>query len=161
MVFEKLLGKLNANIHLILTADQGWGIQEYVKELGFQLAEKNPDIHTCFLDIKPVHSANSFLELFVASLSHRFPDVISSLDMDDSRLDKIKLPALIAKRKKIRIAVFLANAHLLHRFRDPISFLRTMRLKLRNQKNCIFCLYGTNNPNFRDHWSVFPGHCPD
>ena len=43
-LFEKLLGKLNAHRHLILTADQGWGIQEYANELGFQLAEEYPDI---------------------------------------------------------------------------------------------------------------------
>ena len=55
-LFEKLLWKLNEDLHLILTADQGWGIQEYVNELGFQLAEKNPDIHTCFIDIKPAIS---------------------------------------------------------------------------------------------------------
>ena len=41
-LFEKLLGKLNAHRHLILSADQGWGVQEYVSEPGFQLAEKNP-----------------------------------------------------------------------------------------------------------------------
>ena len=29
-LFEKLLEKLNAHRHIILTADQGWGIQEYV-----------------------------------------------------------------------------------------------------------------------------------
>ena len=45
-LFEKFLGKLNAHEHLILSADQGWGLQEYVRELGFQLTENNPDIHT-------------------------------------------------------------------------------------------------------------------
>jgi len=145
-LFEKLLRKLNANRHLILTADQGWGIQEYVNELGFQLAEKNPDIHTCFIDIKPAHCSTTFLDLFVASLSHRFPEETSRMDIDSSSMDKIKLPSLIAKKKKIRIAVFLANSHLFHRFRDSNPFLRTMRLKLRNQKNCIFCFYGDNHP---------------
>ena len=68
------------------------------------------------------------------------------MDIDSSSMDKIKLPSLIAKKKKIRIAVFLANSHLFHRFRDSNPFLRTMRLKLRNQKNCIFCFYGDNQP---------------
>ena len=156
-LFEKLLRKLNANRNLILSADQGWGIQEYVNELGFQLAEKNPDIHTCFIDIKPAHCSTTFLDLFVASLSHRFPEVTSRMDLESSSMDKIKLPSLIAKKKKIRIAVFLTNSHLFHRFRDPISFLRTMRLKLKNQKNCVFCFYGDNTPNFRDLVN-YPGH---
>jgi len=158
-LFEKLLRKLNANRHLLLTADQGWGIQEYVNELGFQLAEKNPDIHSCTIDIKPAHwlrrarklgSSSSFLELFVASLSHRFPEETSRMDMGSSSMNKIKLPALIAKRKKIRIAIFFANSHLFHRFRDSSPFLRNLRLNLRNQKNCIFCFYGDNTPKFRD-----------
>ena len=149
-LFEKLLGKLNAHRHLILSAEPGWGIQEYVNELGFQLAEKNPDIHLCYMDINPAHSSTSFLEHFVAALSNRFPEVTSRMEMDSSSMDTLRLPTIIAKRKKIRVAVFLANSHLFHRFKDPIPFLRTLKLKLKNQKNCIFCLYGNNNPYFRD-----------
>jgi len=149
-LFEKLLDKLNAHRHLILSADQGWGIKEYVSELGFQLAEKNPDIHICYMDINPAHSPTTFLELFTAALSHRFPEVISRMEIEISSTDTLKLPALIAKREKIRVAVFLANSHQFRRFKDPIPFLRTLKLKLKNQKNCIFCLYGNNNPYFRD-----------
>ena len=148
--FENLLGKLNSHKHLILTADQGWGIKEYVNELGFQLTEKNPDIQTCFIDMKSAYCSSSFLDLFVAALSHRFPEETSSIEFSSISTNALKLPSLIAHRKKIRIAVFLANSHLLHRFRDSISFLRTLNLKLRNQKKCIFCLYGDNHPNFMD-----------
>ena len=149
-LFEKLLEKLNAHRHIILTADQGWGIQEYVNELGFQLAEKNPDIQICYMDMKPARSTTSFLELFAAALSQRFPEVTSPVEIDSSSMDTLRLPALIAQRKEIRVAIFLANSHLFHRFRDTIPFLRMLKLKLMNQKNCIFCVYGNNNPFFRD-----------
>ena len=149
-LFEKLLGKLNSHRHLILAAKQDWGLQEYVRELGFQLTEKHTDIQVCYMDMKPVYSSSSFLELFMATLSHRFPEVTSRMDIDSSKMDTLDLPTLIAKRKKIRIAVFLANSHLFHRFQDPFSFLRTLKLKPKNQKNCIFCLYGNNNPYFSD-----------
>jgi hypothetical protein len=149
-LFEKLLGKLNSNMHLILAAEKDWGIQEYVKELGFQLAEKHPDIHICYMDMKPVNSSSSFIELLIATFSQRFPEVTSNMDIDSKSIDTIELPALIAQRKKIRIVVFLANSHLFHRFKDRIPFLRTLKLKLKNRKNCIFCLYGENNPFFRD-----------
>ena len=149
-LFEKILGKLNMHRHLILTADQGWGIREYVNELGFQLAEKNPDIHVCHMDIKPAHSMISFLELFVAALSHRFPEATSQMKIDSRSMDTLTLPAFIAQRNKIRVAVFLANSHLFHRFKDPVPFLRMLKQKLRNQRNCIFCLYGINTPDFRD-----------
>ena len=99
-LFEKLLGKLNSHRHLILAAEQDWGVQEYVNELGFQLAEKNPDIHVCYMDIRPAHSATSFLELFVTALSHRFQEVTSSLEIDSSSIDTLELPTLIAQRKK-------------------------------------------------------------
>ena len=149
-LFEKLLAKLKAHSHLILSADRGWGLQEYVTELGFQLSEKHPDIHVCYMDILPAHCPASFMQIFMAALSHRFPEVTSGMKMDSSSMDTLRLPALIAQRKKIRVAVFLANSHLFHQFKDPIPFLRTLKLKLRNQKNCIFCLYGNNNPQFRD-----------
>ena len=83
-LFEKLLEKLNAHGYLILAADQGWGIEEYVSELGFQLTEKNPDIHICYMDMKKAHASTSFLELFAAALSHRFPEVTSSMKIDSN-----------------------------------------------------------------------------
>ena len=75
-LFEKLLEKLNAHMHLILSA------------------EKHPDIHICYIDIKPAHSTISFLELFVAALSHRFPEVTSHMKIDNSSMDTLTLPAL-------------------------------------------------------------------
>jgi len=149
-LFEKLLGKLNANRHLIITADQDWGIKEYVSELGFQLAEKNQDIQICYIDVKPAHCPASFLELFKAALSLRFPESVSRMEINNRSTDTLKLPVFIAQKRKIRIAVFLANAHLFHKFKDPVPFLRTLKLKLINQKNCVFCLYGNNNPHFRN-----------
>ena len=70
-LFEKLLWKLKSYEHIFLTADPGWGILEYANELRFQLAEKNPEIHTCFMDIRPAHSSTSFLELFCTDFQTR------------------------------------------------------------------------------------------
>lgn len=149
-LFEKLLWKLESRNHLLLIADQGWGIQEYVNELRFQLGEKNPDTHTCFVDIRPIHSSDSFLELFVSSLINQFPEETSCMEIDKCSMNLLRLPEVIAKRHKIRIAVFLANAHLFHRFKDSASFLWTLKTKIRNQKNCVFCLYGNNSSYFRN-----------
>ena len=149
-LFEKLLGKLNSNTSLILAADQGFGIQEYLSELGFQLEVKNREFHTCYVDLKPAQSPTAFLELYVAALSFRFPDVTSSLSINWKSLDVLKLPGIIAKRKKIRIAVFLVNSHLFHRFRDRNHFLRMVKLNLKSQRNSVFCICGNNNPNFRN-----------
>jgi len=149
-LFEKFLEKLSSQRNLFLTADQGWGIQEYVSELGYQLAEKNPHIITCFMDIRPAHSSSSFLELFALALFHRFPEETSRMEIDKNSMAALRLPELLAKRKKVKLAVFLANAHLFHRFKDPIPFLRTMRLILKKQKNCVYCFYGNNLPKLRD-----------
>lgn len=149
-LFENLLGKLNSHKHLILTAEQGWGLKEYVHELGFQLKEENTDIQTCFIDIKSIYSSASFLALFAATFSQKYPEESSSLNLSKNSLDALKIPSLIARKKRIRIAVFLANSHLFHRFKDSNSFLRRLKLSLRNQKNCIFCLYGDIHPKFRD-----------
>lgn len=149
-LFEKHLGKLNAHRHLILTAGRGWGLHDYVLELGFQLVEKHPDIHIVYMDMKPARSMTSFLELFATVLSQRFPGAGSSMELDKGSTEVLRLPALIAKREKIRVAVFLANSHLFHRFKDPIPFLRTFTRSLKNQRNCIFCLYGNNDQQFRN-----------
>lgn len=149
-LFEKLLLNLNTNRHVMLAAKQGWGIKEYVKELGFQLEEKSPDIHICYLDMKPVYTTTSFLEYFAAALVQKFPEETSRIVINKCSIDVLKLPALIAKKRKANVAVFLANAHLLQRFRNCGSFLRMLKLRLKNQKNCIFCLYGNSTQQFRD-----------
>ncbi len=148
-LFEKFLHRLSSFKHLVLTANQGWGIQEYAKELGFQLTEKYPDIHLCYIDLKPINSIDSFLEHYTTVLSQRFPDAISSIEINNANLGALKIPGLIAKKKKIKIAVFLANSHLFQRIKDPNPFLTSLWLKLRNQKNCVFCFYGNNTPFFR------------
>ncbi len=72
------------------------------------------------------------------------------MEIDNSSMAAFRLPELIAKRKKNKLAIFLANAHLLHRFKDPVLFLRTLKLTLKNQKNCVYCFYGNNTSYLRD-----------
>mgnify|MGYP006304360411 CR=1 FL=1 len=81
-IFERLIGKLSSNRHTILLAEEGWGEMEFVRELGFQLWEKFPDIHCCYIDCRQVYSRDSFLELFARSLRHRFPEVSIREDLD-------------------------------------------------------------------------------
>lgn len=149
-LFEKFLVKLNTHRHLLLTADQQWGIQEYVKELGFQLEEAHRDIHVCYVDVRLAQSSTSFLELFQTSLLHRFQDMNSPGEDYSGSLASLKLPSVIARKNKIRVGVFLSNSHLFHRFKDADSFLRTLRLYFQRQKKCIFCLYGNDTRYFRD-----------
>ena len=149
-LFEKFLMKLNTHRHLLLSADRHWGIHEYVKELGFQLEEKHRDIQICHLDVRLTHTSASFLNAFHISLSHKFPEVKSLEEVRPGSLASLKLPSIIAHRKRIRVGVFLSNIHLFHRFKDADSFLRTLKLHLRNQKKCIFCLYGINTGYFRE-----------
>jgi hypothetical protein len=149
-LFDKLLDKLNAQRHLLLTADQGWGIQEYVKELGFQLEEKYRDIRICYVDVRLAHTSASFLNLFHTTLADKFPEIKTDEEVTPGSLASLKLPNLIARRKGIRVGIFLSNAHLFHRFRDANSFLRTLKLHFRNQKKCIICLYGDCTSYYRD-----------
>jgi hypothetical protein len=155
-LFERLISKLNANKTLILLADRSFALMEYVSELGFQLTEKNPDIQICYMDLKPVKSPSSFLNQFVASLSSRFPEATSKFEIDSDSIDSLKVPTIIARRQRIRVAVFIKNCQNLYRFKGRSSFLRTLRVSLKNQKNCIFCLYGYNNANIRE-MIVYPG----
>jgi hypothetical protein len=89
------------------------------------------------------------LELYFSALLHRFPEETSDMEIDRKNMDVLKLPETIAKRNKIKLVIFLANAHLFHRFKDAIPFLTMLRLKIRSQKNCVFCFYGNDKPNFR------------
>lgn len=148
-IFEKHLLHLNSLKNLVITADQRWGIYEYINELEFQLTEKNSDLHLCHIDMKPVNSVDSFLEHYRAALSQKFPDIISSIKISNQKLGMLKLPELIAQKAKIKIAVFLANCHLFQRIKDPDPFLNSLWLKLRRQKDCVFCFSGNNTPFFR------------
>lgn len=149
-LFEKLLWKLQSGRNLALIADQGWGIQEYVNELRFQLNHKNPDIQTCLVDVRPAHTSSNFLDLLASSLLNRFPEQASSLEMEKGCIRILLMPGLLAQKLKTKIVVFIANAHLVQRFPDCQFFLRSMKSKFRNQRNCVFCLYGSSIPFFRD-----------
>ncbi|RLD65065.1 MAG: hypothetical protein DRJ29_05805 [Bacteroidetes bacterium] len=149
-LFEKFLVKLNTHRHLLLTADQHWGIQEYVKELGFQLEEKHQDIQICYVDVRLAQTSASFLKLFQASLFHKFQELESLGDIYSGSLNTLKLPSIIARKKRIRVGVFLSNSHLFHRYKDADSFLRTLRLYFQDQKKCIFCLYGNDTSYIRE-----------
>ena len=149
-LFERLLWKLNLGKHLILLSDQGWGIQEYVNELKFQLTEKHPDIQTCLIDIRSAHSSNSFMELFVSALRTKFPETTSCMEIDYHNIDMLKLPEAIARKNRIKIALFLANAHLFQLLKNSVPFLRTLKMRFRNQRNSVFCIYGNNSPYFRE-----------
>jgi len=149
-LFEKFLVKLNTHSHLLLTADQHWGIQEYVKELGFQLEEKHRDIQICYVDVRLAQTSTSFLKLFQASLFNKFQELESLGEIYSGSLSSLNLPSIIALKKRIRVGVFLSNCHLFHRFKDADSFLRTLRLYFQNQKKCIFCLYGNDTKYFRE-----------
>ena len=142
--------KLNSHRHLLLTADQHWGIQEYVKELGFQLEEKHRDIQICYIDVRLAQTSASFLNLFHTTLSHQFQELKLLEEVHPGSLTSLKLPSIIAHKKRIRVGIFLSNSHLFHRFKDADSFLRTLKLQLKNQKKCIFCLYGNNTSYFRE-----------
>jgi len=114
------------------------------------LAEKNPEINTCFMDLRHVHSSTNFLDHFATSLLQRFPSETSGMKPDHYRNDVLRLPDAIAKKNKIKIALFVSNAHQFHRFKDAIPFLRMLKLMLKHQKDCVFCFYGNNHPHFRE-----------
>lgn len=155
-LFDKLLWKLGSHKHIVLTAEKGWGILDYVNELGFQLAEKKPDMQICYVDIKPAHSPNAFLQLFASALFIKFPEECSHLELDINSIDVLSLPQFIAHKSKVNIGVFLINSHFFHRFRDQTSFLRLLRIKFKNQKNCVFCFSGDINRDLRDLFH-YPG----
>lgn len=148
-LFEKFLTKLDAHRHLLLTADQNWGIEEYVKELGFQLEEKHPDVQVCYVDVKFAQTSDSFLQLFHTTLLHKFQE-LESLGEHRHSLNSLKLPSIMARKNKIRVGIFLSNSHRFHRFKDADSFLRTLKLYFKSQKECIFCFSGKNTAYFRE-----------
>lgn len=145
-LFERLIGKLSSNRHTVLLAEEGWGEMEFVSELGFQLREKFPDIHCCYIDCRQVYSRDSFLELFARSLRNRFQEVSIREDLDLMSMDAFEIPLIIAKRKKIRLAIFITSCHLLQRIPERVPLLRTLRKALLKQKNCTCCFFGKKTP---------------
>lgn len=149
-LFEKFLIKLDSHRHLLLTADQNWGIQEYVKELGFQLEEKHRDIQICYVDVRLAHNSTEFLLLFHTTLCNKFEELKSFEEVTPGSMTSLKLPSVLAHKKRTRVAIFLSNSHLFHRFSDADFLLRTLRRSFKSQKKCIFCLYGNDTSYFRE-----------
>lgn len=155
-LFEKIQWKLVSGNHLILLADQGWGIQEYISELRFQLEEKYAEMRTCLVDFRSVRSSISFLHIFASTFLNTFPKETFNMDIDSSNESILYLPERIAKIHKLKIIVFIGNVHLIHRLSNSDTFLRTLKSKFRTQNNCVYCLYGNNSPQLRSIYNA-PG----
>lgn len=148
-LFEKFMTKLNAHRHLILTAEQKWGIRDYVKELGFQLEEKYRDIQVCYIDVGLAQTSASFLNLFHNTLLHEFQGLEPLAEVHSIGMASLRIPSQIARKKGVRVGIFLSNIHLFHRYRDADAFLRELRLHFKKQERCIFCLYGHDTAYLR------------
>jgi hypothetical protein len=141
-LFEKFMTKLNSHRHLLLTADQKWGIRDYVRELGFQLEERHRDIQICYIDVGLAQTSTAFLNLFHTTLLHKFQGLESLTAVHPSGLASLRMPSAIARKKGVRVGVFLSNIHLFHRYKDADFLLRELRLHFKKQDKCFFCLYG-------------------
>jgi hypothetical protein len=148
-LFEKFITKLNSHKHLLLIAEQKWGIREYVKELGFQLEEKHRDIQICYIDVGLAQTSASFLNLFHTTLLQEFQGLESPEAVHSAGSASLRMPSVIARENGVRVGVFLSNIHLFHLYKDADSFLRELRHHFKKQDKCIFCLYGHDTAYLR------------
>ena len=152
---ERLVSKLEGLKNLAIEAHTGWGKQMLLKDIGFQLLEKNQSFRLFYFDLKQGENISSFLMRFAlelcSSTSTPPPRIVSTTAPDFRTLE---LPENIAKKRKIKLILFLSNFQLARGFENYSVLLRKFKLCWRKHLHCAYCFSGSNPFIFKDLFGV-------
>jgi len=150
----RLVSKLEGLKNLAIEAHTGWGKQMLLKDVGFHLLEKNQSFRLFYFDLKQGESITSFLNRFAMELcsSNSTPLTrIANTNVPDFRI--LELPENIAKKRKIKLILFLSNFQLARGFDNYSIVLRRFKLCWRKHQHCAYCFSGSNPYIFKDLFS--------
>jgi hypothetical protein len=148
---KRLVSKLEGLNNLAIEAHTGWGKQMLLKDVGFQLLEMNQSFRLFYFDLRQGESMSSFLRRFAlelcASTSTPPPQTANKAGPD---LKLLELPETIARKRKIKLILFLSNFQLARGFENYSSLLRKCKLCWRKHLHCAYCLSGTGPYIFKE-----------
>ena len=148
---ERLISKLEGLNNLAIEAHTGWGKQMLLKDVGFHLLEKNQSFRLFYFGLKQGESLSSFLLRFALELCKNTstppPRIADTGGPDFSTLE---LPEKIAKKRKIKLILFLSDFHLARGFENYSILLRKFKLCWQKHLHCAYCFSGSNPYFFKD-----------
>lgn len=148
-LIDRMVVKLSNLQNIVLVAHKGWGKSSLIREVGFRLTESKREIHVFYYDMKGVFDKPTFVKTFIQemcrSLSVNVPDLgkVSQLEFKN-----LELAESIAKRHRIKLITFISNFDQIKRFNETHQDLRLLRHILIKQRNCAYCISGSNQPFF-------------
>ena len=153
-MIDRLVGKLSQLHNIVLVAHKGWGISTLIREAGFRITEKNEDIRVFYFDMGSIFDKSTFIRVFTQELCRSLSVNIHELEVQAGEkvsqpgYENLKLADSIASKKRIKLITFISNFDHINRFIVNHQEFRLLRLILVNQKNCAFCISGSNQPFF-------------
>lgn len=127
-LLSKLADKVSNQQNIVLVAHRGWGKSILTLELGYSLIEANKELHVFYFDMAQVHDASTFIRTFLQnlskSLSIKTPDQINS---NPPNYRQLELTEIMAKKKKIRIAIFVSNFQQIKLFGNSYEEYKTRK----------------------------------
>jgi hypothetical protein len=144
-----MVSKLSNLQHIVLVAHKGWGKSSLIREVGFRLTESKKEIQVFCYDMKWVFDRPKFIKTFIHELCGSFSMNVPDMG-DESQLGykNLELAESIAKKHRIKLITFISNFDQIKRFNDSYQDLRLFRLVLIKQRNCAYCISGSNQPFF-------------
>jgi len=148
-LIDRMASKLSNLQHIVLVAHKGWGKNSLIREVGFRLTESKKEIQVFYYDMKWVFDRSTFIKTFIQelcrSLSVNIPDLGNVSQLGYKNLE---LAESIAKKHRIKLITFISNFDQIKRFNVNYQELKLLRLILIKQRNCAYCISGSNQPFF-------------
>jgi hypothetical protein len=156
-MIDRLVSKLSNLQHIVLVAHKGWGKSPLIREVGFRLIENKKEIQVFYYDMKWVFDRSTFIKTFIqqlcTSLSISIPD-LGNVSQQGFRL--LELAESIAKKHCFKLIVFISDFDQISRFNLTFQELKLLRLILIKQRNCAYCISGSNQPFFESLFGKAP-----
>jgi hypothetical protein len=141
--------KLSNLKNIVVVAHKGWGKNALIREVGFRLTESNKQIRVFYYDMKWVFDRNTFIKTFIQELcrclSVSMPELGNASQLGYKHLE---LTESLAKKHRIRLISFISNFDQIRHFNADNLELRLLRFIFMKQRNCAYCISGSNQPFF-------------
>ena len=143
---ERIEAKLSHCENVILAGPPGYGKAVIVKNIAFNLTEKNQEFRVCFIDLLSIRSKSMFLrQLRDEVLRFTNPGEFAKHRENTHENELLSLPEKVARRKKIKLLFCINNIQNITRFPDSEAFQSELRFMNRKRENTVYFLYGHNS----------------
>lgn len=140
---NRLASNLKSMIHSLLIAPRGYGIQQIVSSVITEILNEDPFVRICHLELAGIQSREDFIRAFEESTIELPLGYVPTATTSNCGIyDMLYLPEFKAIRHRVKLIFIMGNLQTLLRFDQDFNLLKTMSTIWKENKHCVFLMYG-------------------